>query len=300
MTFSLSGLPSFDYYQPTTIREALQLLRDNPESKAYLGGTDLFPRLRKETIKANILIDLKWINDFPETMISTSGDLIISPQTSLSHLLAYLGESNGGEILSQAIQQLGTRSLRNRATLAGNLCNASPAADSAASLMVYNANLTLQSLEGERTISINKFFSGAGKTVLRRDELLTQITIPSQHPQCKGTYLKLSRNKAADLAICGVAVLVCPNELKESGYDFCIAVSGVNVVSLLVVEAGKFLAANEINRANIHHAADIVADCVTPLSDVRSSAEYRKDMVYQLSKKALLDTLNKFEVEVEQ
>ena len=117
MTFSLSGLPSFDYFQPTTICEALQLLREYPKSKAYLGGTDLFPRLRKESIKADVLIDLKWVNDFPETMISQTGDLVINPQTTFSHLLSYLGESDGGEVLSQAIQQLGTRSLRNRGNI---------------------------------------------------------------------------------------------------------------------------------------------------------------------------------------
>ena len=298
MTFSLSGLPSFNYFQPTTIREALELLRDNPGAKVYLGGTDLFPRLRKETITTDILIDLKWVNDFPETMINKSGDLIINPQSTFSHLPAYLGELSGGEILSQAIQQLGTRSIRNRATLAGNLCNASPAADSIASLMLYNATLTLQSLDDEREIAVTNFFSGAGKTVLHHDELLVQIKIPAQHPQCKGTYLKLSRNKAADLAICGVAVLLCPNEQNKSGFDFRIAVSGANVVPVLAVEASSFLANNQINQETVFQAATMVTNDVTPLSDVRSSAEYRKEMVCQLTIQALENTLQEFAMEV--
>jgi aerobic carbon-monoxide dehydrogenase medium subunit len=299
MTFGLSGLPSFDYYQPTTIREALQLLHGNPQAKVYLGGTDLFPRLRKESLKSDVLIDLKWINDFPETMINQAGDLIINPQSTFSRLLAYLGELNGGEILSEAIQQLGTRSIRNRATLAGNLCNASPAADSIASLLVYDAILTLQSLEGDRKVAINDFFSGAGKTVMLPDELLIQVEIPAQHPQCRGTYIKLSRNKAADLAICGVAVLLCPNKENKAEYDFRIAVSGANAVPVLASEASTYLADHELTNANLQHAANMAAGSVSPLSDVRSSAQYRKEMVCQLTRQALESTLLKFGAEVQ-
>jgi carbon-monoxide dehydrogenase medium subunit len=298
MPFSLSGLPAFEYYQPTTICEALTLLHDNPSAKVYLGGTDLFPRLRKQTVTTNVLIDLKWINDFPETMINTAGDLLISPLTTFSHLEAYLGMVPGGEVLANAIQQLGTRSLRNRATLAGNICNASPAADSAASLLVYDAKLTLQSLQTDRETSIKDYFQGAGKTVLQANELLTQIKIPAQNAQCKGTYLKISRNKAADLAICGVAVLVCPSSENKCGFSFRLAVSGANVVPVLAVEAADFLSENEIQQSTLQKAARMAADAVMPLSDVRSSREYRSEMVYQLTILALTQILQKPDMEV--
>ena len=299
MSFSLSGLPAFEYFQPTTIREALDLMREFPSACIYAGGTDLFPRLRKQIISGDVLIDLKWINDFPETMIQANGDLVINPLTTFSHLQAYLEMIPAGEVLSDAIHQLGTRSLRNRATLAGNLCNASPAADASASLLVYDAIVKLQSVQGERDVPVCEFFVGPGKSVIQTGELLTGITIPVQEPHSRGTYLKISRNKVADLAICGVAVLGYPDAQHGCGFNFRIAVSGANAIPVVVPGVWDILSTT-MNQACLMKAAREVANSVTPLSDVRSTREYRKEMVYELTLQALTQTLQKFGVEVAQ
>ncbi|MBI9047989.1 MAG: FAD binding domain-containing protein [Anaerolineaceae bacterium] len=293
MRFSLSGLPAFDYLQPTTVGEALTMLDAQSSTRVYLGGTDLFPKMRKQILKPTTLIDLKWINDFPETMINENGEMVINPQATYSHILPYLGQFNGGAALFDAIVQIGTRSLRNRATLAGNICNASAAADSVAALIACGAYLTLQSKSGSRNVNVEKFILGPVETVCQSDEILTKISIPAQPANCAGTYLKISRNKAADLAICGVAVVVCHSAKHPSGLAYKIVINGANPRPLQAEDACQFLAKQQPQISFLQEAARMAADAVTPLSDLRSSQAYRREMVYELTLQALKICLEK-------
>jgi carbon-monoxide dehydrogenase medium subunit len=287
MNFGLSGIPAFDYYQPASLKEALVLLDAQASAQAYLGGTDLFPRIRSRQNHPQLLIDLKAIQDFPATQLTENGELLINPQTSLAHLLPWLQDFAGGELLSSAILQLGTPSLRNRATLAGNLCNASPAADSIAPLMALNARVVLQSTQTRREVLVEDFMLSPGKTVCRQNELLTAIILPAQPVGSRGVYLKIGRNRAADLSICGVAILVSANEKNKFGSSCQIVVSGANPIPIKISAASEYLAGHQPDQAAFQHAARLASQAVQPISDLRSSAAYRQAMVYELTLQAL-------------
>ncbi len=287
MSFSLSGLPAFDYRQPASLKEALELLSAETAAQAYSGGTDLFPRIRSRQFHPHLLVDLKSIQDFPATQLTKTGELLINPQISLAHLLPWLHDFAGGEVLSSAILQLGTPSLRNRATLAGNLCNASPAADSIAPLMALNSRLVLQSCQTSREVRVEDFLLSPGKTVCRQDELLTAIILPIQPANSRGVYLKIGRNRAADLSICGVAVLLSPDESAVSGTKAEVVVSGANPIPIKILAAREYLAGYQPDQAVFQHTARLAAQAVQPISDLRSSAAYRQAMVYELTLQAL-------------
>jgi carbon-monoxide dehydrogenase medium subunit len=287
MNFGLSGIPAFDYHQPASLKEALVLLDAQACAQAYLGGTDLFPRIRSRQSHPQLLVDLKSIQDFPATQFTESGELQINPQTSLAHLLPWLQDFAGGEVLSSAILQLGTPSLRNRATLAGNLCNASPAADSIAPLMTLNSRVVLQSSETCREVLVEDLMLSPGKTICWQNELLTAIILPAQPANSRGVYLKIGRNRAADLSICGVAVLVSLNDKNNSGVSCRIVVSGANPIPIKISAASEFLAGHLPDQAAFEHAARLASQAVQPISDLRSSAAYRQAMVYELTLQAL-------------
>ena len=287
MNFGLSGIPAFDYHQPTSLKEALALLDTESYAQAYLGGTDLFPRIRSRQNHPQLLIDLKAIQDFPATQLTKSGELQINPQTSLAHLLPWLKTFEGGEVLSSAILQLGTPSLRNRATLAGNLCNASPAADSIAPLMALNSRVVLQSAQARREVRVEDFMLSPGKTVCQPNELLTAIILPAQPINSRGVYLKIGRNRAADLSICGVAVLISSERRNDSGVTCQIAISGANPIPLRITSACDYLTVHQLDKAAFQHAARLASLAVQPISDLRSSQEYRQAMVYELTLQAL-------------
>ena len=287
MNFTLSGLPAFDYRQPASLKEALAILYAERTAQGYLGGTDLFPRIRNGTNIPHLLVDLKAIQDFLPTQVKASGELWINPQTTLAHLLPWLENFPGGDVLSSAILQLSTPSLRNRATLAGNLCNASPAADSVAPLIALNTRVVLQSLRETREVAVEDFLLSPGKTVCMQNELLTALIIPKQPGNSRGVYLKLGRNRAADLSICGVAVLVSKDKKNNSGVNCQIVISGANPIPIKISAACEFLAGHLPDLAAFQHAARLASQAVQPISDLRSSQEYRQAMVYELTLQAL-------------
>jgi carbon-monoxide dehydrogenase medium subunit len=289
MTFGLSGLPAFEYHKPVSLHEALTLLDVDSAAKVYLGGTDLFTRMRRRTCNIETLIDLKAIRDFPQTCIVPSNELHINPQTTFAHLLPWLLQIPGAHVLVSAIKQLGTSSLRNRATLAGNLCNASPAADSVAALIALNSRVVLQSLKGKREVKVADFVLAPGKTDCKSNELVTELILPIQPSESCGIYMKLSRNRAADLSICAVAVQVSVDKTNRSGYEFQIVVNGANPKPIKIESAGSHLADHKPGEAVFEQAAQMASLAVHPVSDIRGSKAYRKAMVYALTLQALTD-----------
>ena len=281
MTFGLSGIPAFEYYQPASLVDALMLRESNPQAMVYLGGSDIFPRLRSQALSLNALIDLKTIRDFPATGYLPDGSLRINPQTTFAELLPILQRHSGYAVLRDAIRQLGTPSLRNRATLAGNICNASPSADTLAPLLVLQARVVVSSRQAQRCIPIDKFLLGPRQTACDRHELLTEILLPPPL-EAAGIYLKVSRNKAADLAICGAAVMAMPAAGTPEHLQFRIAVSGANPVPIYLQQISDELSQSTVTPDLLDKAARAAAQAVQPINDIRASRRYRRAMVYEL------------------
>ena len=188
-------------------------------------------------------------------------------------------------ILAQAAGELGTPHIRRRATLAGNLCNAAPSAETAPALIVLGASLKLVATGRERTVPVEDFFIGPGQTVLAPDEIVAEIGVPDLAPRSGGVYLKHTVRKALDLAIVGVAVMVTME--GDSLRDVKIALGAVAPTPLRAKAAEAVLKGKKINDSLLQQAGQAAADASRPIDDIRSSAEYRRKMVKVLTIRAI-------------
>jgi carbon-monoxide dehydrogenase medium subunit len=190
-------------------------------------------------------------------------------------------------LLAEAAHTVASYQLRNRATVGGNLCNASPAADTAPAVLVLEASLIAQGEAGERSIPASAFFLGPGENALQKGEFLTRIEIPIPPTGWKGRYLKLGRNKEGDLAIAGVAVMGYPDPSTQSNYGFRIALASVAPTPIRVSQAEEILARNPITNDTIEMASEAAQEACNPIDDVRASARYRREMVRVLTRRGL-------------
>ena len=184
---------------------------------------------------------------------------------------------------------MGNEQVRNRATLGGNLCTASPAADSAPALLTLEANVVIRGAAGERRVPIAEFFLGPRKTALHKGELLVGVIIPAPPVGAVGTYVKLSRRKAGDLAIVGVAALAYPH---NGGYSWRLALGAVAPTPIRAPEAEATLNTGH-DEAAIEYATKCAFDACCPIDDIRASAEYRKAMVSRIARRAIEGVLEK-------
>jgi CO/xanthine dehydrogenase FAD-binding subunit len=279
-------LPRFDYIVPKTLDEALNFLNERKGSaKLLAGGTDLVPQLKKREMKApEYVIDLKGIPGL-DTVLYDEDGLHIGPLATISSIAQSPTVHEHYPMLVQAALSMASPQVRNRGTFAGNICNAVPSADSAPSLLALNASVTIRSFTGEKTIPIDHFFTGPRKTMLATDEMLVGITVPKPPAESRGVYLKLSPRHSMDLAIVGVAALVvCENSVCK---DIRIALGAVAPTPIRAPMAEAVLQGKQATSALVNEAAKNAITQCSPIDDHRASQEYRCDMVYVLTRRAL-------------
>jgi len=292
------GLPSFDYVRPETPQEVARLLfKSNGDARLFMGGTDVFVRMRDGFYAPKILIDVKHLPGMREIAFGKRKGLTIGAAVDMNSLARHPAVAEHYSVLFEALNSVASYQLRTRATMGGNLCNASPAADTAPAALVLEANLVLRGRRGERIVPITGFFTGPGKTVMKRGEFLLRIEIPSLPKGAVGRYLKLGRNAHGDLAIAGVAVLGYPDRKAKSKHRFRIALASVAPTPIRVPEAEEILASSPITPEVIEVAAVAAMETARPIDDVRSSASYRKAMVKNLTRRAIESVLDGLRVE---
>ncbi len=290
MRLPLPELPGFDYSRASSAENALKILGGNAaRTHVLLGGTDLFVQMRAGDISPAGIIDLKHIPEFNRIELEDKSGLTIGAAATMNAVARHRDVEANYPLLVEALETVASYQLRSRATIGGNLCNASPAADSAPPLLVLEATLALLSDEGERQLKLNEFFKGPGETALKPGEILASIHVPIPPTGVKGRYLKLGRNTSGDLAIVGVAVIGYPDADPASGYRFRIALASVAPTPIRVPEAERLLESTQLSDESIDRAAHIAQNVAAPISDTRASAEYRSAMVYELTKWALND-----------
>lgn len=284
MKLPLPELPAFKYHRASSVENALeQLGSSDARTHVLLGGTDLFVQMRAGVVAPEAVIDLKNLPDFRRISFDYDSGLRIGAAATMNAVADHPDVKRHYPLLVEAIETIASYQLRNRATIGGNLCNASPAADSAPPLLVLNSHVTLESTEGQRQLNLNEFFEGPGKTALESSEIMTMVHVPVPPTGWKGRYLKLGRNASGDLAIVGVAVLGYPDPETSSGFQFRIALASVAPTPLRVTEAEKLIAGTDLSDESIERAARIAQNTAKPISDARASAEYRSAMVYELT-----------------
>jgi len=270
----------------STIEEALRAITNGPAPTGILaGGTDLLLQQqhgKKQACKS--LVDITDVRELTQITKESDG-LRIGAAVKLADIEQSELVKNFSPVLVEGAGEVGSLQIRNLATIGGNICNASPSADTIPPLLALDAQLSIVSSRGEREISLDKFFKGPGVTVLKEDELLASIFIPAPEQPAKGTYIKLKAREALDLAFVGVAVLVTGSQVR-------IALGAVAPTPLRAIKAEKLLMDSAVKDiAAVRKAAEAAAEEISPISDVRASAEYRREMTRTLTERALARVL---------
>ncbi len=279
----------FAYHQPATVGEVCILLEKlGDEASVLAGGTDLLPRMKDGVITRKHLISLK---NIPQLRgIQLNGDsLAIGALTTVTELVSSALVKEKIPLLSQAAELLASVHIRNVATVGGNLCNAAPSADLAPPLLALNARVRITGSGGERVVSLKEFFTGPGKTTLAKGEILKGLEVPIPTGKSRGWYSKYSLRRAMDIAVVGVAVLLTLEQSGERCQDARIALGAVAPTPFRVQEAEKVLTAGEALSVGLaERIGELAAAEARPISDVRSSAEYRRKMVKVQVKRAII------------
>lgn len=288
------GLPELEYVKPASLSDASKFLEEHEgAAKPFSGGTDSFVRLRDGVIKVGYLVDIKGLEGTKELSFDPKKGLTIGAAVTMNQVIANKDVVKHYPNLVEASKSVASYQLRNRATIVGNICNASPAGDTIGTCLALDGVLNVHGTDGERAIPLNTFFLAPGRTVLKPGDVVVSITLPPPPTGMVGVYKKLGRNKLSDLSIVGVTVLGYPSSQSPSGYSFRIALASVAPVPMEAHKAEAILSEKKITAETIAQAAEAAMDAVTPIDDVRGSARYRKYMVRNLTHEAVLDVWNK-------
>ena len=279
----------FEMYQPTSVQEASLLLKDNgPGGRFLAGGTDLVIAMKEKGLVPKYVVDLKRIPGLAGIHENSDGSITIGALTTMREIETSPLIKIKFPFLAQSAAEVGSIQIRNRATIGGNMANATPSADLAPSLIALNATAKIVRANGERTTALEEFFCGPGQTVMTADEILTAITVPKAPSRLVGEYIKFSPREIMDLAYVGVAVAYTLGEQR-----LCAGVRIVlGAVAPTPIRARRAEAAIEgevLTEALAEKAGEIAAEESKPISDVRSSADYRRAMVGTMTKRALLN-----------
>lgn len=287
--FARPGLPSFEYLRPSTPDEVVEkLTRLGDEAELLMGGTDLFPGLREGRLHPSMVIDVKHLPNMRQIAYHVGTGLCVGAAVTMNELARDTEVISHYPLLAQAASSVASYQVRNRATLGGNLCNASPCADTAPATLVLDGQLVLYGPTGGRLVPASEFFLGPGQTVLESGEFMTGVQFPPLPGPSAARYLKLGRCRSGDLSLVGVAIL-CFHDPVAAGYRFRIGLGSVAPTALRARKAEEFLAASRLTDRDLIEAAQYAMEESSPITDVRGTAEYQRAMVRTLVLRALRD-----------
>jgi aerobic carbon-monoxide dehydrogenase medium subunit len=277
-------------HQPTSLRDASRLLKENgPGGRFLAGGTDLVIAMKEKGLVPKYIVDLKRIPGLSGIRDHSDGGITIGALTTMRDIEISPLLRKKYPFLCQSAAEVGSIQIRNRATVGGNMANATPSADVAPSLIALNATAKIVSASGERTTPLEEFFRGPGQTVMSPEEILSEIAIPKTSPRLVGEYIKFSPREMMDLAYVGVAVAYTLREPDQRCEAVRIVLGAVSPTPMRARQAEAALEGQILTEALAQQAGEIASEESKPISDVRSSADYRRAMVGAMTKRALLN-----------
>ena len=282
------GLPEFEYIKPASLVEASQFLAQHVgEARPLMGGTDTFVRMRDGFWKDKYLVDVKGLPGMTDLSYDPVKGLRIGAAVPINQLIRFPEVPRFYPLLAEAAATVASYQLRSRATIVGNICNASPAGDTIGACILYDGILEVHGVDGLRDEPLANFFKGPGKTALKPGDVVTALKLPVPPAGNVGHYIKLGRNKLSDLSIVGVSVLAYPDKKIASGFHFRVALASVAPIPLELKTLTDVLASGKITPELLDAAAQAAMDACNPIDDVRGSARYRKYMVRNLVRRGL-------------
>jgi carbon-monoxide dehydrogenase medium subunit len=280
----------FRYVEPATLAEASALLLQHAGQASLLaGGTDLLVEIKEQLRSPEIVINIKNLPELRGLEFDPARGLFIGAMaTARSIELSPLVQQHYPG-LAQAARELGSIQVRNRATIVGNVCRASPSADSLPPLLADAARIHLHGAAGPRELALGEFFTGPGRTALHPGEIVTGIQLPAPQAGSGKSYIKHGRRKAMELATVGVAVSL---QLRQGVLsEIAIVLGAVAPTAVHAPRTEALLRGRGITPALLAEAGTMAMQECTPISNVRASADYRRDMVGVLVQRALVQAL---------
>lgn len=273
----------FAYERPTGLEDAIALLVDHGEDARLLaGGTDLIIRLRDGTIRPRTVVDVKRIAELDGDIREVDGVLRIGARTVMTDIAAHDRIRRDYQALAEGAAVVGSAQIRNRATLAGNICNASPAADTAPALLVYGAVVRVAGPGGTRRVPIDDFFVRSGVTTLAAGELVTAIDLPLPAASRGAVHVRRTRRRGHDLASVTLACAVLPDGMTRLAYGSL----GPRPV-LVVDETGVLADPATPDGAKIRALEALFVGASPSARSMRASPEYRLAMLHVLGVRAV-------------
>jgi CO/xanthine dehydrogenase FAD-binding subunit len=280
------SLPKFEYFAPKTLEEALPLLAEKGEgARVMAGGTDLIIKMKHGLLKLTAIIELKGIEGLDVIQFQAKKGLTIGATALLAEVASHPDILKRYPAIAYAAQETANVQVRNMGTVGGNLCNAAPSADNAPTLIAMKTEVILKSLKGERRLPLDQLFIGPGKTALEPGEIMTSLFVPLPPPKSGSSYQHVSARGKVDISAVCVGVMATFEE--EVCREVRICLGAVAPIPLRAKKTEGLLLGQKWTPDLIKKAGDQAAKEAKPITDVRASAEYRKEMVAVLTRRAL-------------
>ena len=279
-------MPSFDYESPTTLADAVKLMSSAGTVRAFAGGTDLIDQLKANRRNADLVVDLKRIPELQRLEVDSEGLHIgaarccsdVHHDGTVNRLYRGLADSTG---------LVGSVQIQNRAAVGGNVCNAAPSGDTTPNLLAHEAIAVIAGPSGTRNVELTDFFVGPGQTVLEPGEILQELILPTPPENSASAYLRFIPRNEMDIAVAGVGSFIHVDPATKVVQKSRIALASVAPTPVRARGAEAVLEGKQITADLIEEAATAAVESATPITDVRGSAEYRRELVKTLTRRTL-------------
>ncbi|MBW2056528.1 MAG: xanthine dehydrogenase family protein subunit M [Deltaproteobacteria bacterium] len=279
------------YFGPRGVREAIEVMgKWKGRARLIAGGTNLIPDMRSGKVEPEAIVDLSGLDGDLRIMGEEDGRVRIGALVTISEIASSGFIRLVSPILSSAARRLGNPLTRNRATIGGNLADASPAADTAPPLLALGASVRTEGGRSKgREIPLDRFFLGPRKTALDEDELITEISFPKPEDPGRGSFIKLGLRNAMAISVASVAVMM------EMDGNVCrrarVALGAVAPTPIRASRVEELLSGKKVDTEVINRCSELAKEEISPISDIRASARYREMVVSVLIKRAIEQAL---------
>ena len=277
-----------ELYEPASLKEALEILKNDPGATPLAGGTDVLVKMRKNRPADVRLLSLKGLEELKGITVRMDGAVVIGPLTTFTEIAGNPVIEKCLPALKTAAQKMGGPQIRNVATIGGNLCNGAVSADSAPALFACDAELLLVTAFGQRQIPIGEFYLGPGRVDLKEGELLKAIIVPRRGMKTGSSYIKFATRKAMDLAILGVAASCV---IDEEGHivraGIALGVAAPTPIRCPKAEACLF--GKKPTEDVLRKAGDLAVEEASPRDSWRASKRYRQALIRELTGRAVAE-----------
>ncbi|MBI4340474.1 MAG: xanthine dehydrogenase family protein subunit M [Chloroflexi bacterium] len=280
----------FTYVAPTSLQEAHQVLaraKGPGDVRALVGGSDLIDQMRVNRRTPSVVLDIKRIPEMKRLEWVPGEGLHVGAAVCCTDTVQFAAVVQNYSSIHESCQLVGSTQIQNRASMAGNIGNSAPSADTVPGLITFGAKVLVTGPRGHREVLLESFFTGPGQNVLAPDEIIQEVIVPPPPANSSGHYLRFIPRNEMDIAVAGVASMIVLAPRTRRCTTARIALASVAPTPVRARAAEAVLEGKEITAALIREAGEKAVEAASPISDVRGSAEYRRELVKVLTRRTL-------------